>query len=191
MKNKYLSPSSLTILSCALVFACGFKVVSTKLTLPTHKPAGSKVQAGYSLEESRSKLVSLGQSLQAYRALHGTKPVTQRQTLADAGLPTNPYDLIEPGNPWSLEGGMSALRISHPRWDWEQDHNSSHFTYPVYGNKNGLPSLLQEKGEKLVFAYDNNTDPMEMWGKTGTHRYLVLRIDGTVELVESSSERIE
>jgi hypothetical protein len=141
-------------------------------------------QPGYSSAESRAKLVAIGRALQGYRLEHGVKPVAERRSFQDAGLPENPLVMAAPGAPWGLSGGVSAFRISAPRYVIDTRPNVAHFTFPYLDTEDRFISgLYATRGELFIVAIDDNYTAKAGRRERPFIEALVLRLNGDVDLV--------
>jgi len=140
-------------------------------------------QDPYDYETSIAKLKKIGQALQIYRAEYGFKPVAERKTYSDAGLPPSFDALAEPGHAWSLPEGMEDLRLPGQRlpaefaisfwslyWQYETD-------YPGPSQND----LYRSRGEQLIVLGDCN--PVVGTPRGSRSEIVVLRLDGTVDVL--------
>jgi hypothetical protein len=139
---------------------------------------------GYDYQASIAKLRRIGQALQLYREEWGVKPVDERETISDTGLPPfGLYALTQPGNPWSLP--EEAFLLDQPHVGFEMLHLPVHFMvmFPSF-NGDAPRSLLRERGEQLPIVADiSMNSSQDMLRHPEDLEALVLRLDGSVELV--------
>lgn len=155
-------------------------VAGTTPTSPALPEGPCELVPGYSESESRQKLEAIGRALQIYRQDYGLKPVAERKTLADAGLPPYLTVLAQPGHSWSLPDGMETFSISHPRYSCDLDRHCPHFIVTAWGFD--VSKLLPVRGEDLVIGGDANfLDPANYYQPTWQH--MALRLNGTVDIV--------
>ncbi len=148
---------------------------------------------GYDYEASISKLRRIGQALQLYREEWGVKPVAERRTYSDAGLPPSFTVLSSSAysdKPWHLD--KSVFRVASPQKPW--DKSAMHFS-PLYlpemaqrvGYADRYAQALQSRGEMLPVLADLNGNSVAEYAANRDLRAVVLRLNGSVEVVEYSS----
>ena len=151
-------------------------------------------QDPYDYETSIAKLKKIGQALQIYRAEYGFKPVAERKTYSDAGLPYALDVLAEPGHAWSLPEGRSTFTLPGALYG-DSWLNFGHLYWTPAGNSFlfDLAPNLARRGESLPILADFNPG-MRLEGRADAPRMqpaVVLRLDGSVEVVvwDSANKR--
>lgn len=138
--------------------------------------------------DSLQRLQRIGNALQIYRTEYGFKPVGERESYVDAGLPPSYSVLGFSGHAWSLEDGMEAFKVAQPNW-LHQGQGWLHFSqmywgpeeYSVGGN---LAPIFKGRGEKMPILADFNVESRsEMRDPKLLHKAAVLRLDGTVDVI--------
>ncbi|KAA0225684.1 MAG: hypothetical protein AKCLJLPJ_02439 [Fimbriimonadales bacterium] len=141
---------------------------------------------GYDVEESVAKLREIGRALALYRLQYPPKPVDQRRTYSDAGLPPHILTLLEPGHPWSVQDGLRTFQVSRPNGVWVTEGSHYEMVYPSSYDKpsehGSFAPLYSERGERLPVLFDGNmNDPVRIYEAPENLDVLILRLDGTVE----------
>ncbi len=143
---------------------------------------------GYDYEASISKLRRIGQALQLYREEWGVKPVAERRTYSDAGLPpTIALPAVLEGYAWSYPGGSELLRVAQPNGVFA--NMNVHFMQlygPADREEAEKAAYYRLRGERLPIVADLNMNRGSDLAKNRASRDLkaiVLRLDGSVDVV--------
>jgi hypothetical protein len=148
---------------------------------------------GYDYEASIAKLRRIGQALQLYREEWGVKPVAERRTYSDAGLPPSLAVLYSPAyssKPWHIE--KDYFKVAAPQKPF--DKSAMHFV-PLYlteefqrrGYSERYVEALRGRGEMLPVFADLNANSVAEYAGDRNLRAVVLRLNGAVEVVGYSS----
>ena len=147
--------------------------------------AMTRSQPEYDYALSRHKLETIGRALQLYRQEYGIKPISERRDYSDAGLPFHLRQLAHPNRthpipvdsfflPWDQAEGMASSFIQLYRPTGEPGAQQ-------------YAHLFASRGEKLpIFADLHMNGEAELTGKVPS-KALILRLDGTVELVTTET----
>jgi hypothetical protein len=168
--------ASMLAVATAACFWLGAKAFGSP-SPPSPAPSGG-VAAQYDPAESASKLRRIGHALRLYREEFVPVPVAQRRSPEDASIPW-PNVLAQPGHPWSLDpSDLKLSSVGH-----ESTTSFSSFVFPLWNPELDLNKLLPETGERQVYAVDFRFFP-ESRRDEPVWQALVLRVDGTVEVLE-------
>lgn len=143
----------------------------------------------YDMKESIAKLTQIGKSLQVYRKYHPAKPVAERKTYEDAGLPNRLTALAEPGHPWSLPDGLATFHVSNPNEINVKNYVSFSHMYWTPTASLHLPDMSAyyvSRGEKMPVLADDNPNSLVDMGPGRVQTALVLRLNGDVEVIHYS-----
>jgi len=167
----------------SLLLAC-FVTSATALGVSAWRSQGGE----YDYDTAAEKLRRIGQALQLYREEYGVKPVVERKTPYDAGLPPNLKVLARvQGKRWSIPEGMSVFQSDQPNFLMQQiDNGYLHCVeYPHHPGSTHLPdNYWQIRGDRAPVLADINMNDADAFNNNPTSlRALILRLDGTVELV--------
>jgi hypothetical protein len=169
-----LNPSKLWSALVATTAVCAAMPV-----LVAMKPQG---RAEYDYALSRQKLETIGRALQLYRQEYGIKPVEDRRDFSDAGLPFYLIQLAHPNRSHPIPKDTFLMP-----YDVGKNYASSFvqlYRVPGQPEFDVRSPLFAERGEKLAIFVDLNMNgEAEVTGKAPS-KALVLRLDGTVDLVE-------
>lgn len=146
-------------------------------------------QSSYDIAASRTKLEAIGRAIAAYRESHPAKPVANRKSPTDAGLPSGLRVLAEPGKPWTLKDGMKALQVEKPNEQFRGE--DLHFTLLYWSSEEAkaVPALrdmsdwFAARGEDLPIVADFNAGTVEQWEKRKV-TVVILRLSGIVDTIE-------
>ncbi|MEW5882712.1 MAG: hypothetical protein AB1725_00620 [Armatimonadota bacterium] len=136
---------------------------------------------GYDYEASIAKLRRIGQALQLYRQEWGVKPVEERRTYSDAGLPPFMLNLLT--SPYRPDEGFEIFRVAQPNGF---SRSVGTHLYQVYvppqipGTVHIPADVFARRGESLPVLVDLNMNPKQDPGRLEA---IVLRLDGTVEVI--------
>lgn len=141
----------------------------------------------YDWETSRQNLYFIGKALKVYRRKHTPKPVAERRTAADAGLPPNLMeDLGLAGAVWITPGTRQFPKdglippFGHGWLRTTYGFATEGVVDPGAGNR----TIWQKFGERVVVLVDWNAYTAESLAPAQAVgrklRCLVLRLDGTV-----------
>jgi len=144
-------------------------------------------QDPYDYETSIAKLKKIGQALQIYRAEYGFKPVAERKTYSDAGLPYALHVLARPGHPWSLPDGMRTFHLPDARYgrDWEINFSHLYWRPEDYSALWDISANYSRRGENMPVLADFNPGcvTVTLPDEQPEGVAIVLRLDGSVEVV--------
>lgn len=140
----------------------------------------------YDYATAKAKLLQIGRALQLYRAEQTVKPVAERRTFRDCGLPATLVDLCRSGHEWSLPADKSTFKVATPLFKtavinfhqmyWESDY--------VVQRVGAMTQFYAVRGERLpVLADFNMNSPDDYRDPENPIKALILRLDGTVDLV--------
>lgn len=158
-------------------------VVSLGLLLTSGLSAFGGTRPDYDPTESRAKLEAIGRALQIYRQEHGVKPVEERLTMADAGMPQDIFVLAQPGHVWSLPDGEATFKLSGVKIPHlgRSDFMMSYLNGWARGQRGeDYRALLPTRGEQLLVMYDSHRS-VDSGLNPPDRRVIVLRLDGSVE----------
>jgi hypothetical protein len=158
-------------------------VASLGLLLTSGLSAFGGAKPDYDPVESRAKLEAIGRALQIYRQEYGVKPVGERRTMADAGMPRDVFVLAQPGHAWSLPDGEATFKLSGVRIPHlgRSDYFMPYLSGWMRGERgDGYRALLSGRGESLIVMYDSHIS-VDSGLTPPARRVLVLRLGGTVE----------
>ncbi|MEW5882713.1 MAG: hypothetical protein AB1725_00625 [Armatimonadota bacterium] len=148
---------------------------------------------GYDYEASIAKLRRIGQALQLYRQEWGVKPMEERRTYSDAGLPPSLAVLYSPAygsKPWHIEKGYFKVAAPQKPFDKAAMHFVPLFLTEEF-QRRGYPEryveALRGRGEMLPVFADLNANSVAEYAGNRNLRAVVLRLNGAVEVVEYSS----
>jgi hypothetical protein len=136
---------------------------------------------GYDYEASIAKLRRIGQALQLYREEWGVKPVAERRTYSDAGLPPFMLNLLT--SPYRPEEGFEIFRVAQPNSFSRSVGTHLYQVYipPQMPDTAPTPAdVFVRRGESLPVLVDLNMNAKQ---EPGRLKAIVLRLDGTVEVV--------
>ena len=142
-------------------------------------------QDPYDYETSIAKLKKIGQALQIYRAEYGFKPVAERKTYSDAGLPPSILVLAKAGRIWSLPEGIATFTLPDARYDQGNPISFSSLYWGPEGNSEmfDLSAAYAERGERMPILADFH--PAMVAGRGAeVVPAILLRLDGTVEITQ-------
>lgn len=140
----------------------------------------------YDYDTARVKLLQIGRALQLYRAEQTVKPVAERKTFKDCGLPDSLTRLCRPGHSWSLPSDRSTFRVPTPLFRGQDTNfNKMYWDAPAIIDRFGSMSHFYAlRGERLPILADFNMNSADDFRNDGTPiKALILRLDGTVDLV--------
>lgn len=159
--------------------------VATAIAMPA-LPVLASLTSRPDEEESRAKLLAIGRALQLYREEHPPLPVAQRRDYRDAGLPPDMVFLTVPGHKWSLPNGWADMQVSRPLAEMADVNIHFRATYwrpEDYDKMGDLSTLFRDRGERLIVLADPNIDRNFYNPDIRIRRVMVLRLNGTVEII--------
>lgn len=134
-------------------------------------------------EEAFDKLRRIGAALQLYRAEYGSKPVAERLTFSDAGLPPRWSVFLLPGRPWTLSEKDFELSYAP---DKGIDFTTLYWRSSLYGELGDISGYYSSRGEDLPVMADEEFNKFLPVGEY-VRSSPVLRLCGTVELIRYDS----
>jgi len=148
-------------------------------------------QDPYDYETSIAKLKKVGQALQIYRAEYGFKPVAERKTYSDAGLPPSMSVLAWAGHSWSLPGGLDEFRVPNP--SDAMPGPGSHFTEMYWKPSESLGDMtpyFASRGEDLPIMMDVNMNrARDLMDRSRQLPAVILRLSGKVDRITFDNRR--
>jgi len=148
----------------------------------------------YTFDGSVAKLTKIGKALQLYRQESGIKPVGEWESPADAGLPPLMTILTRPGHPWSVSPETFKLPSAAPPHPQRKSDFAQIFLPPGVELDADSPyrdfgRTMRSRGEKLPTMGDFYLGNLPKYKDLYPRQFvLVLRLDGTVEVVEHSGK---
>lgn len=143
---------------------------------------------GYDWATSRQNLEMIGRALREYRRQHKPKPVAERQCAADAGVPDTSFKLQRamsvPPELWFTRGSQfPQAALAAP---YGQGFVASTYGFPAFRFQ-PQKRVWSTFGERMPILVDWNAyTPKALraaYDSARKLRCLVLRLDGTVELI--------
>lgn len=133
--------------------------------------------------EAMERLRTIGRALQLYREAYPPKPVSERRTFADAGLPRYLTTLCEKDRPYTIP--FETFFLTQPRTSPPKMGSFSLMYWPEssYRKLGDISDFYASRGEKLPVLVDFNRMSAEDFASHEPGRVLVLRLNGEVEWI--------
>lgn len=132
--------------------------------------------------EAMEKLQTIGRALQLYREAYPPKPVSERRTFADAGLPRYLTALCEKDRPYTIP--TETFFLTQPRTPSNFiSFSLMYWPESSYRKLGDISEFYASRGEKLPVLVDFNCMSHEDFASHEPGRVIVLRLNGEVEWI--------